>query len=120
VRGGLAGPVMTLARRSTLCNADHSGICLVELQHCLQDSISFARLSFGKLQKVSIPQLSKIDSGMEALQIQQLTKKCAALFRARVGAHGVDDDELEEQQRQIVEDQSARFNLWADNNGRSA
>jgi hypothetical protein len=54
---------------------------------------------------------------MEHMQIQRLAKKCAASFRARIAAYEAENNEYEER-RQIVEEQNARFNLWADNNGK--
>jgi hypothetical protein len=56
------------------------------------------------------------NSKMDHTQIRQLTKKCVAAFRTRLQAYEAENNEYKDQ-GQIVEEQSARFNIWADNNG---
>lgn len=55
---------------------------------------------------------------MEHLNIQQLANKCAASFRTRLKAGYLDDREEDIEERDVLETQNARFNLWADNIGR--
>ena len=50
------------------------------------------------------------------MQIQRLALKCEASFRACIGAYEAGNNDVGGA-AQVLEDQIARFNLWADNNG---
>lgn len=54
---------------------------------------------------------------MEPLNIQKLASKCAASFKARFQDQPLDLREEESEERDLLETQNARFNLWADNIG---
>lgn len=54
---------------------------------------------------------------MEPLNIQKLASKCAASFKARFQDRLLDPREEEIEERDVLETQNARFNLWADNIG---
>lgn len=54
---------------------------------------------------------------MEPLNIHQLASKCAASFKARFEERFLDSQEEECEERDVLETQNARFNLWADNIG---
>jgi hypothetical protein len=58
------------------------------------------------------------DDRMESLNIQQLASQCAALFKTRLKAGYIDAGDEEIEEKDILETQYARFNLWADNIGR--
>lgn len=54
---------------------------------------------------------------MEPLNIQRLASKCAASFKARFQDRFLDLREEEIEEKDVLETQNARFNLWADNIG---
>lgn len=54
---------------------------------------------------------------MEPLNIQKLASKCTASFKARFEDQLPEFPEEEVEERDVLETQNARFNLWADNIG---
>jgi hypothetical protein len=54
---------------------------------------------------------------MASMQIQDLADKCVKVFIVRILAYGDVQTEKLEAERQVLETQNARFNLWADNIG---
>jgi hypothetical protein len=55
---------------------------------------------------------------MEPPNIQILASKCAASFQKRLKVGYVDAKEDEIEEKDVLETQNARFNLWADNIGK--
>jgi hypothetical protein len=53
---------------------------------------------------------------MESMQIRRLAGTCEAMFRARIMACEAGNKDFGGG-AQVLEEQIARFNLWADNNG---
>lgn len=57
---------------------------------------------------------------MESMQIVHLATRCTTLFKEHSQSYGISSTEGLESVKQIMETQSARLNLWADNNGEFA
>jgi hypothetical protein len=57
---------------------------------------------------------------MKHSRIQTLAKECEALFEKRKSTYQQQKREEGEEERLILEPQYARFNLWANNNGKFA